>query len=289
MLKCVVFSDGAPSAGRFLFSDTSVVSTNVDTTVTGLGPYDYDIYTVAWLRRPPIPAGEASYYSGPSLMVDNSALRSPIDGEFGIIMDDPAELPNPPGARCHNGRNRAYPVSAPAALQDSLENNFSGCLTSFQAHLPGDTNSTYGSQYSPTASTARFRDWRKQYYHCAIEMGDFIRSSGNGTIYGIGLGDVKAGVAATDPYQDIEDDTNRKDIFLSRVMMDVEESGKYQVADANGNLHRLDFDYLEYKDFSEASQDGKRREGVYLPTSDPTQLRLLFQHIARRILLKVVE
>ncbi|MFN8391932.1 MAG: VWA domain-containing protein [Bdellovibrionota bacterium] len=290
----VLFSDGAPTAGRFLFADDAVKPTKLDQSNLGAGNYDYDLYTVAWNRKGNIPPGESPYYYGPSLLVESAALRSDVDGEFGVWLEKPAELPPSlmtPGSslpRCKNGRTRAYPMMS-SDPQPAMAQNFGQCLSSFKAHLPGDPQRTYGSEYSPTAATPAHRDWRKQYFHCAIELSDYIREVGKGTIYAIGLGDENPAAPADDPYQLIEDETNRKDIFLSRLAMDLDESNRLRVPDADGAMKRVKFDYREYRDFSDLPDSGKRRAGVYLPTSDAGKLRLLFQHIARKILLKMVE
>ncbi len=285
----VVFSDGAPTAGRFLFAKDAV-KPGLEKSNLGFGDYDYSMFTVDWFRDPAtVENGEPAYYSGPSVLLHSANLISDKKNEVGVFLENPELPPRPDGApRCNDGLSAVPKVTGTTEVGGAVKAVLDPCLSSMKSHLPGDPLRTYGSQYASKTASAAHMDWRKQYYHCAIEMADFLRSSRQATVYAIGLGDPATPSSTGDAYGNINDSLKRKDVFLSRVALDLKTSNSLAPVDGSGAPQRQEFDYTEYRDYADLTTASKRQYGLYLPTHDSTDLRLMFQQIARKLLLRLI-
>jgi len=164
-------------------------------------------------------------------------------------------------------------------------------------------------------------DWVRQYYNAAIAYADMIRDH-NGTIYVVGLGPESPWLSTgNDFYEDAQDDYSRHDIFLTRLALDPGYCGDmsfkgvgctgcingscdihdeiraccnetpYHLDVGNGlrswtdwgiNLNQIGNNI----DNSNTEDNNLFKYGEYLPTSDATQLRAIFERIASRILFR---
>ena len=281
----VLFSDGAPTAGRFLFAD-SVATPQLDQNNLGFGNYDYINYQIEWLRSPQnIPAGQLPFFPGPSFLLNSDTLRGPSLESLSIAIENAAEPPRPTGRpQCHDGFLAAPAVESASGSATAAQAVFSPCITKLEAHVPGQPNNKYGPT---TAAGNPFRGWQEMYYHCAVELSDVARQR-DGIVYAVGVGDAGASTGA-DPYQDINDRYNRKDIFMSRLALDMQEARKFSVPKGDGTDKIVEFDYPGYDKYeSLPPRLLEEQAGVYLPAQDTTELRLLFKKIARRVLLRLV-
>ena len=284
----VMFADGAPTAGRFLFSDYDKLPPN-DPYNYYLGgtARDYIHFATRWDNDP---AGmSATSYYGPSLIVktDSLYLQWPI-----------ALPPAPNGASaactgqhvpcCHryNFEGRISETYPPHIVSEYPQ-VFEGCLNSFAFRVP--YNDTV---YAANLRIADTKDvFEKLYYQCAIAAADTMRTD-HGTIYTIGVGydpGVNTAIASEDPYQNVKNSFYRKDVFLSRLANDrffavdksSREYGKRHPENWNpgGNLEGYDY----------WNQQSIPRQGLYYPSpADKAALRNIFMKIAQTTALKLI-
>ena len=200
--------------------------------------------------------------------------------------DSSTPIPNPPGSYATSG--------APFA--------FENCVNSLSFHLPAVT----GGNTEVNQRNIRWIDYQQVYYNSVIAMADQVRNGG-GILYVVGLGPEPNfnGSAYTGgvvpPYQDIDNDFERKDFFLARVALDpfiipgLKKYGGQSGPDPDGTLtsksiaNNLEFTSLNIgaQDYSWATAVNARRNqvGEYSPTDDPNELTAIFDRIARKILL----
>ncbi len=310
----VFFTDGAPTAGRFLFTSESAKSRlNINQVSYSWyggnnyypGDYDYMSYTIEWLDA------DYSYAAGPSLLVPSPYLcAQPNMCRVGNVINPPGGMPEQPtlGTVGHNcdysgtdcdldGAGPGLIMEAPPVLInkgvipsttnifDVAVDVFDPCLSKLEAHMPNDpaapggVSGIYGAQYAnPIAGSLRgLESWREQYYNCAIQLADFIRAQ-RGIFYLVGLGDpLSPPPPADDPYEDIEDNFHRKDIFLNRLAYDP----------ISRNMSAPEFSYDGYMTYADIAAR-KDPEGLYLPTHNAADIRIMFVEIARKLLLKMV-
>ena len=284
----LVFTDGAPTAGRFLYTEAAASSRLSEwnrgylreTLPSGptfdnrLGKYDYMNYSIEWVDS------KNEFRAGPSLLVEsghlNAAVRLGLFNPDGTAAHSPTR-PSPPG--CADGLTAALPVSAGQTVEQAAARSFS-CLDSLEAHLPNNPRKTYGSNYSAGANT--LKNWREQYYNCAVELSDLIRED-DGRVYIVGLGAHSSAAAAdpaSDPYEDINDNWGRKDVLGARMALDLKQR----------NPRYKEFDYAGYKTYEQATATGAaERQGAYFPTHNSEDIKLIFTKIAREVLLKLVK
>ena len=298
-LAYVFFSDGAPTAARLLFSDPVSAPFGLPPFTANssaaygfdFGSYDYIHHTISW------EAGNITRL-GPSLLLQTGyygfgygivhAQIIPGNIERGVDADSSAKP-----AFCTGSPSQAPPVgvdlpqeASPPLVYDQASAAaavFSPCLKSASFHLPGDPAAVFGSDVS-------FENWRQLYYHCAIEMSDFLRKNG-GKVYVVGYGEKWNPIYSCDPtnptcspgpvdaYEDLDNLLFRKDIFLNRIALDITRSEKEDLAD---------FDYSGYANYADWKEDSPDKAGKYYPTSDAQQIKILFGEIARDVLLKLV-
>jgi hypothetical protein len=290
----MLFSDGAPTAGRFLFSNAAVLNKNLEpwTYQSSGGQFDYTHYTMRWKPG----SGGGTTYPGPSVLVQSGMVgfgfKGPLPPPLGTYdaAADQASFPNDSTKGC--GPDSAPEVTAQSDLGAAATEVFSPCLDSLEAHLPGKASDTYGGNYSGAAGFVR---WPEQYYNCAIELADFIRGR-KGILYVIGLGDKDPAPSdPDDPYQNAGDTTYRKDHFLARVANDyaaaISFSNSASSSDPTPPSFAYDDEskrgYVGYADYKDSSLSKVEKRGKYLATSNINELRLLFELIARKINLKL--
>ncbi len=264
-ISYVLFSDGAPTAGRFLVSGTSAKSTLDVHDPYSYGARDYTHYSVQWVN----PLGSnPSDYSGPSFLVKTGSIPLGYNA------------PQPPIAAT------AYPACVGAATLSSDPANFPNMLNICLNDLG------FVDPFSITlyGENIPFTDWRKQYYHCAVEYSDFLRRQ-RGLVYVVGLGPeaaktVAQSIAAGDPYQNIDDNFGRKDIFLSRLANHFD----YAITQsqlAYGGSHPQ-FSFTNSTTYDGWNNLSVRRQGSYASTPSDLELENIFTRIAAQILLRLM-
>lgn len=191
----VLFTDGAPTAARFFFSNPSALPGN---NPTGTGAYDYYSWDLAWAEL----SAPNTFLFSPSALTrapSRSVTFPPFvipGGEWDpYTASSSTNIPpaNIPGC---TGTNPTDPTAP-----------FRNCLTNFGFFTPD--GGSYGS-------LTPFTQYREQYYHAAIAMSDYLRNN-RGVVYAIGLG--PEGISG-DPYQNVADHDSRKDYFLARLSHD---------------------------------------------------------------------
>ena len=295
-VSVVGFFDGGATAMRALFSDPN-----------SLAPYpaggtnrDYIHYTMEWLQ----PNGLLN--SGPGVLVHYDAFDMGYIDPF-----PPADAAgNMPVPSCGP---EFPPTVPPMSLADAAAEVFNspagdGCLNSLEGHMPGDPTITYGTNYGkndpncPTCPMKGFENYPEQYYNSTIELADYIREKLNGIVYIVGLGPINPFLAAlaadpgadratlaaalnvpmvdpNDEYENIFDTFYLKRTFLNRLALDFETYENYP----------NEFNYSGYQGYAGWLASNPEKGGVFLPTSDPGELRQLFRQIARKILLQLIE
>lgn len=263
----IVFSDGAPTASRFLLDGTAPGATLETSSAYGVGNYDYLSYIVQW-----------DGYVGPSLLVKSHTVS--------IDYNDP----NPPVAPL--GENYVPACStkknSPPKLIGNFNKVFSDCVPSLGFQRPGSTSGdpVYGGNCGPGGSFANC--FRQQYYHTAIEIADQIRAS-KGTVYAIGLGPdvpMAAEVSGGDAYQDIDDVHARKDFFLTRLANDYLEAVPVSEEIYGGSPYP-EYSYSNYRNYASWKAAGIDNQGRYYHAPSSEELKDLFASIARRVLLRL--
>ena len=263
----VLFSDGAPTAGRFLFANPTALLPvwNPD----NFGDYDYTHYSIEWTDA-------SGHRPGPSVLTQTNLLQM---GHVGNIIPASATGAVVPGC----GAPTAPPVYQPSDLPIVADQVFDGCLNDLAFHLPQSPTPSYGA--GGQSDDPNFVDWRKQYYNCAVQMSDYLRSE-RGTIHVIGLGDPTA--FGSDPYQDIDDISSRKDVFLARIANDY-LNAVIRPQNAAPPWRHPEFNYTNYIDYDNWNGKASPRQGTYLATPNPSEVKRLFQKIAKKIQLSLVQ
>jgi Flp pilus assembly protein TadG len=256
----VFFSDGAPTAARFLFKN----ATNLDPNDPyGAGSHDYMHYAVQW-----------DGYVGPSLLVKSDAIS--------LDYTDPHPPVGAPGQyvpSCSPWHDQ------PPANQNDFAAVFSNCVQNLGFGVPG-SGTAYASECGTGGGFAAC--WRKQYYHVAVQSSDLVRNAG-GVVYAIGLGpnvNLEQAIANNDPFQIVDDSLSRKDIFLTRLANDFLEAVPLSKEVNGGNAHP-EMLYTNYSNYSALSGLGMERQGRYYSAPTSARLNELFDTIARRILLRL--
>ncbi|MFN8390840.1 MAG: pilus assembly protein TadG-related protein [Bdellovibrionota bacterium] len=269
----VVFSDGAPTAGRFFYNDAKPALAQYP---AGSGFHDYISTSVAWVDR------QNNVRFGPSPLTQSDAYYFDYVGTNPPLPNDPQKLNLSAGvATCSNAPSNVSPlIASDNDIKPAAQAVFTPCLNTLRSHLPtnpNDPTTWYDADYStaPNATIGPDR-WRETYYNCALQMSDYIRADG-GTFFTIGLGKPNPNVDPTDPYQNVGDTQSLKTVFLSRLSLDLEQG--------QGNP---EFSYQGYKTYPQAFSESPDRGGDFLPTPRDADLPLMFQRIANRILLKLI-
>lgn len=271
----VVLSDGAPTAGRFLFAASAIkggmqANTYMQPTGSGSKPladapgyYDYIHYTLHW------PAvGDTPAYEGPSLFLKKNAaipfgFTSAIPPEgFGLL----------PSCLTNNG------ISQPESDPTRFEAFFRYCLNNLGFVMPYAQGGTvYGANYECNNAASR---WREQYANAAIQIARHIQAQG-GLVYTIGYGIPESNTAS--PYQ--FDANNMSNPHLQKEVLLAALAGNYKYITEHNhpsfgyeNHTPLDAEFVgqaNFYNFNPIAQSG-----------DNTTLSGIFQAIAADIKLK---
>jgi hypothetical protein len=264
------FSDGAPTAGRFLFQNTLVdlEENNPD----GFGTHDYTHYSVEWIDG-------GLNWPGPSLLTRSGSLTRDYAS---------ASAPPPGTAGIH------VPTCSPAydnPPSSSAEFNgvFDNCITNMGFHLPFAPGTTFGDDIDAVGVRQYETNWREQYFHCSIKMADFLRNN-RGVLYTVGLGpelDMATAIANGDPYQDLNDSWFRKDLFLTRTANDYFEAVPISTALYGGAHPELSFQ--GYETYATLEQATPQNFGRYYASPSADELDDLFISAGQAILLRLIE
>ena len=284
-ISYVVFSDGAPTAARFLFTGETTTGLPKTNNPDGLGDYDYTFYTIYWSLPSPEDPSESITYPGPSPLVLSQFV--PMD----------YDLPEPPK---DSSGHTAVPPCASATLEKNplnYKNVMSGCLKNFQAHLPEDPQSKFGKNFEPvsyspaegTAGQIKLRVWEEVLYAVTLQYADFLRLRG-GVFYVAGLG--KELKITGDPYQ-IENAIDatvpqsasnllRKDVMLSR-LANAPDKANIGKPDAHPQ-----FNFDGYHTYEELQDNPATKTGEYEFGYAATDLSDIFDKLASDLLLRLV-
>lgn len=278
-ISVVIFSDGAPTGGTFYYA-------NPTGAFIGQASLPHVNYTLQWIR-------DDYDVAGPSALVRRGTYPTGLSFGFNETAPPAGDIA---------GCSRTFEVTSAPGTQTAAANNaFSGCLRNLGFILPWD-GAVAGAEYGPGGRG--FERWREQYYNCAIHMTDSMREN-QATVYTIGIGPPAASSLdpfsttqppGLDPYQNVDDAFRRKDFFLARLANDrtravlyPETQGQqrypdftYTVTDENGNIRPA-------KTYDDWSATADAREGVYLSTTNDALLSQLFEKIARRIQLGLIQ
>jgi hypothetical protein len=272
----VVFSDGAPTASRFLFTAPpfggALPSLPVNDPV-GAGAHDYSLYTLTWTET--AASGTTTAYAGPSTLIPSQMLR--------INESEPA-----PPAGVIPACSPQQQISAPSLFPSLVV----GCLRSFEAHAPLNAGIRFGGDYRPQGfgKQSFARDWRELFYNNAIELADHLRREG-GRVFVIGLGTPAA--IGSDPYQGLPTDgieeanLSRKDILLARLANDYEQA--VVARQLGGKPPFPEFTYQNYRSYEALQNDADPHGGRLLTATNSSYLDSLFEEVATQILLRLVQ
>lgn len=265
----VFFSDGAPTAGRFLFTQPDGLAP-----WTKAGNNDYVHHSVAWKNGSTITVGPSLLYKSGYF---GFGCKEPVFAEpalhCGLEYD-----PSTTFTACPGGPSAVPQTSSATDVAQAVQDVFGKCLKSLEATVPGNPARLYGAEITD------YTEWRKMYYHCAIELADQMRME-NGTIYVVGLGEYMTGSEADGPYQHLEDVLFRKDIFLSRIALDPIMAAQFKDPSSTSVI---EFNYSNYRSYSTWKTMAPDKQGEYFPTADADEIKFLFGKIARKIMLRLV-
>ncbi len=281
----VLFSDGAPSAGRFHFTSYS----NSLQTQRASNPAmagDWWIGTTEWVNAEA--GGSVRRWLGPSPLVQIE------DIPYGYAAGTP-----PAGADTCGDL-----VSA----DDDFPRSFNPCLRSFRfdgAAQIGEAREVSGSEgerdFDHVNDFTNEMYYAQQFYYCAIEAADAIREQAGGLVYTIGLG-AEAFKGSVDPLQNPTDPLRRKEYLLRRIALD-RHNGKNDppfgprrqitLNDPNDSAkgRNTTVGYDEYRNYEVFARDPVLRnlEGSYEGTNDPKRLKALFIRTAKDILIRLTD
>ncbi len=202
----VLFTDGAPAAGRFFFARPKAALPANNVLGLAATSHDYTQWATNWVTF--------NQYVGS----DPTGSRIPSVSRLAKSRVPYAWLRgSPPGIIAGDRYWPAYPAGLDSTVSCSISSKtdpaiaYQQCLEDFSFNTPD--GKTWGG-------TTSFYDYHEQFYHCVIAMSDFARLKGS-VIYAISLGANPA--ISTDPYQNALDDHTRKDCLLARVAYDPEK------------------------------------------------------------------
>jgi len=260
----VLFSDGAPTAGRLLLANPKPGMRGSDP--YGLGAYDYSFFDINWREsgldaRGPSPLYQTNYLPLAYSIMSPPPLPPAGPGYAGCGPTDPLTV------------SPAAPAGSTGSVADVANRTLSPCLSGFGFRMPG----------KPTiyANDIAFSNWSQQFYNCAVQFSDFLREEQN-MVHVVGLG--QPDLDFSSPYQSASNPHLRKDIFNARIANDYIE-GVVQSARDHGGAPWPEFGYEGYETYDTLDSRGASRQGEYLATPTASELTGLFEKIAKKILL----
>lgn len=301
-ISYVIFSDGAPTAGRFFFDDVKRDSTGVSILpiwqpIPGAGAYDYTVYSVQW--KDSSDPSSTDVILGPSVLVQTDLLgmnfdeaKPPTPGSGSDDAGNPSAAGWAACSETTTGTNKPLrEVASDTELARVAREVFSPCLRSLSARVPYEWWSSYGRNYRRrwgwgtgpgVGRWKKFRDWQEQYFNCAIEMTDQFRRN-RGTVYTVGLGNpaefIDSSGVPLNAYQNSQDVASRHDVFNARLANDDIEAIELNTYP--------DWNYDGYETFETSAANG--RQGIYLALDEgqSDELKEVFRAIANTILLRL--
>lgn len=298
----LLFSDGAPTAARFLFKRGSTPNRSVreyETRVTppalegtDIGPlaqYDYLSWGVVkdgvslpnetYFYPPyknrgnngywePLKLAETSPRRPPAWTVDQSIPRSSTGTTRRGIGSRPGRTVTGPQYDPAEHLNTAAPWTALSKVAPE----------GMEVVLPDQSFKKLGFEARWSGGNYLWADWSpgehlKLYADMALAITDVIREQGN-IFYGIGYGQPAPG--SFDPYQNAEDPSTRKDYFMNRVTVDP------------CSLAEFNPPFPGVKTLPELAAGGVST-GSYYPAATPEQIQDVFMRIARKIKMRMVQ
>ena len=315
----VLFSDGAPTSGRFLWDQSAIKNLTKPSVSSGLGDYDYQQFSIAYVND----LGDG--YHAPSQLTEWNTLPRNY-----VPQKDITGTLNTTGQRIASCSVLANELSMPATAASMLTNfpsvvsqcfmdkagvgdlvyhmpNIRGTGTA-ESYIYGKRDGLDGTSPSGMDIATRYGlEWAQLFYDCAVQTSDFLRDE-NGMLWVIGLG--APACIGTDPYQNIEDTLQRKDILLSRIAGDLNRARRdpypddvwdyftknglcgYSSASTKPTANFPDFTKGGTKSFTnisgKQSSNGKP-DGEYLSTTTANNLEELFRQIAIKIQLRLIK
>lgn len=267
----VYFSDGAPTAARFVFTDAKRTNYKVIWSERKKRIYPSDRGMPSWAKYDFINWGVVK----DGVSVPNKLFLTPPYKDKGnnlywnprlLGAKDPRE---PPAV---DAQNTTISSTEPwLAFSNWVEEGMKIRLPNGSARKLG-----FGARWN--GDTYEWDEWTQAehlrlYADNALVVSDFLREKG-GVWYSIGYG--KEATRGADPYQNVEDPTLRKDYFLTRVCVD-----PCGIADQHPPFPGVPT-LLELTTNSP-------RSGVYFPAADAERLKSVFLKIARTIKLRLIQ
>lgn len=259
----VLFVDGPPTAGRLAFTG---FGGPLPPNPTYLGTHDYYLWEGTWGPPDPI-TGACPIFQGVSQFA-----KYPLSATWPRTWT-PDVRHDPSYATLSGGCPDCsfYNTGACGAPDPSL----SACLGP-----PGGVSFTFGLGTVWGGGVGDWTaDWRKLFYHCSIAAADEIRKKG-GLVYVIGIGPppTPGTYAASDPYQNVQIYTVRKDILFARIA-DATPPG---FAPGSPLIPQFPGQYRE-----PGVTPRYLTQGAYFPAADATTLDDLFDQLRDKIVRKI--
>ncbi len=290
-IEYVLFTYGAPTAGRYLFEDLKPGG-NLPEWPPGSGKYDYVFHDLEWVNRDngstigPSLLSQHGAYTTDSAAFDNSMITPPA----------PTEAGGPQVVRCTGSPSSAPPVGTLDERRAAANLVFGSCLKTMESSVPGLPDVKYGGNYGPyTGGTGpSFADFPELHYACPIMLADAMRKGpfdgirGRGRFYVIGVG--APAPATASPFQNAEDVESRHDVFLARLALDPKRFREIPVYQEAG-VPTPEFDFNGYSPLNdlESSPNFPETAGQYYPEPNAGELRNIFRTLARRVALRYIQ
>ena len=286
----VFFTDGAPSAADVCFSDDKLAlppspAQATDPGAPALCPAGSKRYTefeVEWVNVDADGIEQRVRVASPlvkreAILGMPKAARLP---ENILMVKDPNTGELVPNTDAFPPCSRLVAASSASEARISTQNALNDCLGSLSYAMPDSSIENSGQDIF---------QYKQLFYHRGVSIADYLRRN-NFLLYAIGLGTQAPVEAKTDIYEDYKDDFVRKNGFLISLTNHTDL--------AQGELYNQDtgeysaFPYPEFQSWEDRVNDkrgGKTRDGYYLESSDPARIGDMFNEVARRIQMRIVQ
>ncbi len=132
------------------------------------------------------------------------------------------------------------------------------------------------------------KKYKPSYFHRADAVATFLRSNGV-AIYILGIGPQSPVDPKIDPYENITNDFNRKNGYLTSLANDLTQA-EQTLKDPNGNY--IGLNYSGVKTWASRNEDEKKgieRDGMYIGGYSSTGVGQMFERVAKKIQLRFVK
>ncbi len=285
----LLFTDGAPTAARFFFTEGLRRNNDVRIEATRMTPpamegtewqdvaeYDY----LSWgavLNGVHLP--NETYFYPPYDDQQNNGYWEPLELSHVDAKRPPAWIVNPAFD------SKGLQSAAGYKPSENLDTNapWTGLANvaprGMEVYMPDKSIRRLGFEDRWTAGGYQWNLWEegehlKLYSDIALAISDVIREQGN-IFYGVGYG--QPAPAGFDPYQNAMDPTKRKDYLMNRITVDpcaLAEFNPPFPGEGVKELHDL--------------AAGGISTGSYYPAATPEQMQDVFMRIARKIKMRMV-